>query len=265
LHTATTPNTVTFANSLRADASLMPYDNTDFFRSNWLTNQKHRIWLDFVNTTTGSKDRTLVGYASNATDGRDSLYDCIFKLTGDLSIYSLLQDEPFTIQGKGLPFTGNDSIPLGVNCNVNGTFDFAIYKTDGLFSGAQPIYLEDKATGNFHDLKASPFSVVLNKGTYNDRFVLHFALPGGSLLNAGYTLTESVIASVNNQVIMVQSALEEITEIQVLDVLGRTICTIQGNNTSLVLSTPPLAINSQTVFVKVKLASGIIVTRKVLL
>lgn len=265
LHIAATPNTVTFANSLRADASFMPYDNTDFFRSNWLTNQKHRIWLDFVNTTTGSKDRTLVGYASNATDGRDSLYDCIFKLTGDLSIYSLLQDEPFTIQGKGLPFTSNDSIPLGVNCNVNGTFDFAIYKTDGLFSGAQPIYLEDKATGNFHDLKASPFSVVLNKGTYNDRFVLHFTLPGGSLSNAGYTLTESVIASENNQVITVQSALEEITEIQVLDVLGRTICTIQGNNTSLVLSTPPLAINSQTVFVKVKLASGIIVTRKVIL
>ena len=40
LHAAATPNTLTFTNNLRADASIMSYDNTDFFRANWMQNQK---------------------------------------------------------------------------------------------------------------------------------------------------------------------------------------------------------------------------------
>ena len=32
LHTTATPNTITFTNNMRSDASMVQYDNTDFFR-----------------------------------------------------------------------------------------------------------------------------------------------------------------------------------------------------------------------------------------
>lgn len=262
LHAAATPNTLTFTNNLRADASIMSYDNTDFFRANWMQNQKHRIWLDIVNTNTGSKDRTLVGYATNATNGRDQLYDCISKITGDLSVYSMIQDEPFSIQGKGLPFNSNDRIPLGVNVNTNGTYQLALYKTDGLFAGQQAIYIEDKVTGHFHDLKASPFTFTLPQGVYNNRFVLRFNIPGSSLSNTDFTTSQTVITAVKNQVITAQSAEEPIQEIHVMDVLGRTLCLVKGNDTT-TLSTPVLEVAHQTVVVKIQLESGIVVTRKV--
>ncbi|MFM2230027.1 MAG: hypothetical protein RL607_1285 [Bacteroidota bacterium] len=264
LHAAPTPNTLAFTNNLRADASIMSYDNTDFFRANWMQNQKHRIWLDIVNTSTGSKDRTLVGYATNATNGRDQLYDCISKITGNLSVYSMIQDEPFAIQGKGLPFNSNDRIPLGVNVNANGTYQLAIYKTDGLFAGQQDIYIEDKLTGHFHDLKASPFSVTLNQGVYNNRFVLRFNNPGASLGNTDFNSSQSVITSVKNQIITAQSADEPIAEMQVLDLLGRTICVVEGNASTNIAS-PSLTVSHQTVVVKIRLDSGVVVTRKVIL
>lgn len=262
LHAAATPNTLTFTNNLRADASIMSYDNTDFFRANWMQNQKHRIWLDIVNTNTGSKDRTLVGYATNATNGRDQLYDCISKITGDLSVYSMIQDEPFSIQGKGLPFNSNDRIPLGVNVNTNGTYQLALYKTDGLFAGQQEIYLEDKVTGHFHDLKASPFTFTLPQGVYNNRFVLRFNIPGSSLSNTDFTTSQTVITTVKNQVITAQSAEKPIQEMHVMDVLGRTLCVVKGKDTT-TLSTPVLEVAHQTVVVRLRLESGIVVTRKV--
>lgn len=262
LHAAATPNTLSFTNNLRADASIMSYDNTDFFRANWMQNQKHRIWLDIVNTNTGSKDRTLVGYATNATNGRDQLYDCISKITGDLSVYSMIQDEPFSIQGKGLPFNSNDRIPLGVNVNTNGTYQLALYKTDGLFAGQQEIYLEDKVTGHFHDLKASPFTFTLPQGVYNNRFVLRFNIPGSSLSNTDFTTSQTVITAVKNQVITAQSAEEPIQEMHVMDVLGRTLCMVKGKDTT-TLSTPVLEVAHQTVVVRLLLESGIVVTRKV--
>lgn len=265
LHTAATPNTLAFENSLRADALLMPYDNTDFYRNaQWLSNQKHRIWLDIVNTTNGNSERTLVGYASQATNGRDHLYDCIHKITGELSIYSLLQDEPFSIQGKSLPFTGNDRIPLGVYVNTPGTYAIALYKTDGLFAGQQPIYLEDKVTGVFHNLKNSPYTVTLPKGELNTRFVLRYAIPGNPNLNVDSVAYEATIKVVAQQRVVSVQAEETIKEVMVYDLQGRLLTHLTAVH-DVKAQTNPIEVEQQTLIVKIVLESGAVMTQKVVL
>jgi hypothetical protein len=71
-----------------------------------------------------------------------------------------------------------------------------------------------------------------------------------------------VITAVKNQVITAQSAEEPIQEMHVMDVLGRTLCLVKGNDTT-TLATPSLEVAHQTVVVKIQLESGIVVTRKV--
>ncbi|MCZ8169715.1 MAG: hypothetical protein ACK5RV_09635 [Flavobacterium sp.] len=265
LHSATTPNTLTFENSLRADALLMPHDNTDFYRNaQWFSQQKHRIWLDIVNTTNGNSERTLVGYASQATNGRDHLYDCIHKITGELSIYSLLQDEPYSIQGKGLPFTGNDRIPLGVYVNTAGTYAIALYKTDGLFAGQQPIYLEDKVAGLFHNLKNSPYTVTLPKGELNTRFVLRYSIPGIPALNLDSVAYEATIKVVAQQRVITVQAEEPIQEVMVYDLQGRLLTHLTAVH-DLKAQTSPIEGEQQTLIVKIILETGAVMTQKVVL
>ena len=265
LHSATTPNTLAFENSLRADALLMPYDNTDFYRNaQWFSQQKHRIWLDIVNTTNGNSERTLVGYASQATNGRDHLYDCIHKITGELSIYSLLQDEPYSIQGKGLPFTGNDRIPLGVYVNTPGTYAIALYKTDGLFAGQQPIYLEDKVAGVFHNLKNSPYTVTLPKGELNSRFVLRYSIPGNPVLNLDSVAYEATIKVVAQQRVISVQAEEPIQEVMVYDLQGRLLTHLTAVH-DLKAQTSPIEGEQQTLIVKIILETGAVMTQKVVL
>ena len=265
LHSATTPNTLAFENSLRADALLMPYDNTDFYRNaQWFSQQKHRIWLDIVNTTNGNSERTLVGYASQATNGRDHLYDCIHKITGELSIYSLLQDEPYSIQGKGLPFTGNDRIPLGVYVNTPGTYAIALYKTDGLFAGQQPIYLEDKVAGVFHNLKNSPYTVTLPKGELNTRFVLRYSIPGNPILNLDSVAYEATIKVVAQQRVISVQAEEPIQEVMVYDLQGRLLTHLTAVH-DLKAQTSPIEVEQQTLIVKIVLETGAVMTQKVVL
>lgn len=265
LHSATTPNTLAFENSLRADALLMPYDNTDFYRNaQWFSQQKHRIWLDIVNTTNGNSERTLVGYASQATNGRDHLYDCIHKITGELSIYSLLQDEPYSIQGKGLPFTGNDRIPLGVYVNTPGTYAIALYKTDGLFAGQQPIYLEDKVAGVFHNLKNSPYTVTLPKGELNTRFVLRYSIPGNPILNLDSVAYEATIKVVAQQRVISVQAEEPIQEVMVYDLQGRLLTHLTAVH-DLKAQTSPIEGEQQTLIVKIILETGAVLTQKVVL
>ncbi|WP_297515184.1 hypothetical protein [Flavobacterium sp.] len=265
LHTASTPNTLAFENSLRADALLMPYDNTDFYRNaQWFSNQKHRIWLDIVNTTNGNSERTLVGYASQATNGRDHLYDCIHKITGELSIYSILQNEPYSIQGKGLPFTGNDRIPLGVYVNTAGTYAIALYKTDGLFAGQQPIYLEDKVAGVFHNLKNSPYTVTLPKGELNTRFELRYAIPGNPNLNIDSLAYEATIKVVAQQRVVSVQAEETIKEVMVYDLQGRLLTHLTAVH-DVKAQTSPIEVEQQALIVKVVLETGAVITQKVVL
>jgi hypothetical protein len=265
LHSASTPNTLAFENSLRADALLMPYDNTDFYRNaQWFSNQKHRIWLDIVNSTNGNSERTLVGYASQATNGRDHLYDCIHKITGELSIYSLLQDEPYSIQGKGLPFTGNDRIPLGVYVNAPGTYAIALYKTDGLFAGQQPIYLEDKVAGVFHNLKNSPYTVTLPKGEFNNRFELRYAIPVNPNLNIEFVSYEATIKVITQQRVILVQAEENIKEVMVYDLQGRLLTHLTAVH-DLKAQTSPIEEEQQTLIVKIVLETGAVITQKVVL
>ena len=179
-------------------------------------------------------------------------------------IYSLLQDEPFSIQGKSLPFTGNDRVPLGVYVNTSGTYAIALYKTDGLFAGQQPIYLEDKVTGVFHNLKNSPYTVTLPKGELNTRFVLRYAIPGNPNLNVDSVAYEATIKVVAQQRVVSVQAEETIKEVMVYDLQGRLLTHLTAVH-DVKAQTNPIEVEQQTLIVKIVLESGAVMTQKVVL
>lgn len=268
LHTTATPNTITFTNNMRSDASMVQYDNTDFFRS-VSTNtvgpveEKHRIWLDIINTTSGQMDRTLLGYSTSSTLGVDHLYDCIFRPTTELSMYSIINSEPFIIQGRPLPFNNFDLVPMGIRIVAAGNHTIAIKKVDGLFEQNQDIYLEDKQLNIIHDLRQAPYNFTSSVGTFNDRFVLRYTTT--ALSNQDFeSIDSSVFVSANDGQINIKSINESLSEVSVYDVLGREIIK-KTNIASSDLILNNITATNQALIVKIKLENGEVVTRKVVL
>jgi hypothetical protein len=268
LHTTATPNTITFTNNMRVDASIAPYDNTDFFRGVSTTTvgpveEKHRIWLDIINTTSGQMDRTLLGYSTSSTLDVDHLYDCIFRPTTELSMYSIINSEPFIIQGRPLPFNNFDIVPMGIRIVAAGNHTIAIKKVDGLFEQNQDIYIEDKQLNIIHDLGQAPYNFTSLVGTFNDRFVLRYTT--AALSNQNFeSIDSSVLVFANDGQIKIKSINDLLSEVSVYDVLGRKILK-KTNIASSDLILNNISARNQAMILKIKLENGGIVNRKVIL
>jgi len=268
LHTSATPNTLIFTNDMRSDASMIQYDNTDFFRSisnntTTVAEEKHRIWLDIINTTSGQMDRTLLGYSTSSTLGVDHFYDCFFRPTSELSLFSIINAEPFIIQGRPLPFNNFDLVPMGIRISDAGNHTIAINKVDGLFEQNQDIYLEDKLLNIIHDLRQAPYNFTSSEGTFNDRFVLRFTT--ASLSNQNFeSIDNAVLVSSKDGQINIKSINESISEVKVYDVLGREIMK-KTNIASRDLTLSNITARNQALVVKIKLEKGQVITRKVIL
>ena len=261
---------LTFNNSMRTvDVTLTPYNNSGFFRSTntntiaTANEEKHRIWLDILNTTSGQTDRMLLGYSTNSTLAKDHFYDCFFVPRTEVAVYSMIDVNPFIIQGRPLPFSSSDLVPLGIKIVASGNHKIAIKKVDGLFEGTQDIYLEDKLLNIIHDLRQSPYNFTSETGTFNERFVLRYT--NTALSNDDFNaLDASVIVTTNQNQIKLRSSLEKMTSVVIYDILGREIATkkeVLENEVTF----ENLKAKKQTLIVKIKLESGQFVTRKIIL
>ena len=161
LDASTTPGTLTFSNTMKSK------NQSIFYRQG---PDKSRLWLDLVGNNTAV--RTLIGYSFDATDGYDRMFD-VKKTGNNGGIYSLMDFEPYIIQGKKSPIKLIDEIPIGVKINNSGNYTIAISSLDGDFQNYNT-YLMDTTLNTIHNLKESPYSFTSNTGTFNDRFKIMF-------------------------------------------------------------------------------------------
>ena len=252
--------TVSFNNLMRNKT----YGNTQFFRTSSIAsieNERHRIWLDLVDSNNQSV-RTLIGYAPEATLGLDRMYDAFKNMANEKSIYSLAENKTLIIQGRPTPFDDNDEVPIGVRIMQDGTYNIAIAAVDGLFEHDQSIYVEDKLLNIIHDLRVAPYSFIATAGIINDRFVLRYT--NSALNNPDFGNNDnSIIVATNHGELTIKSAVENMQEVTVYDMLGRQLFEANNiNNTNFVTS--GILMSQQALIVKIKLENGFITTRKII-
>ena len=183
--------------------------------------EKHRIWLELKNNE-GAYKQTLIGYAETATDGRDRLFDGDAVDGGNVvGLYSLLGANALAIQGKSLPFTNSDVVPIGYKSNLAGGFEINLADFDGLFA-SQDIFLEDKLLNVIHNLKSGSYAFSTLAGTFNDRFELRYT--NSSLGIDSPELDENaVIVYKNSTGIHINSGNIIMKSIKIIDMRGRLI------------------------------------------
>ncbi|ESU23257.1 hypothetical protein FEDK69T_14110 [Flavobacterium enshiense DK69] len=256
----------TFKNNMRVQG-----DNNQFFRNGENGNntnttpialEKHRVWISLSNTQ-GKYNEALVGYIQEATNGLDRLFDGkTLPSENVISIYSLLSNEKLSIQGRSLPFQTTDIVPIGYTTSVSGDLTVNLENFDGLFAN-QDIYLLDKTTGIYHDLKAGSFTFTTTSGTFNDRFELRFNR--GTLgVNTVDNNNTDIRIITKAQHLSVLSGASSISSIEVRDLLGKLVFSKKGIHSN-EFDTDAIPATSQMLIVKVTLEDQKTVTRKVLM
>ena len=246
---------VTFNNSLRSPS----YANNQFYRT--ATNESpdriaSRIWLDIVDNNNNS-DRTLIGYTEGATAAKDRLYDAVTAVGLTMKIYSLIENDLMTIQGKSYPIDINDKVALGVNIMADGNYIIAIAALDGVVSDL-PIYLEDKTVNVIHNLKQAPYSFASSVGQFNDRFVLRYS--NEMLGNEDFETNNEVLVIANNAIEVVSTGMA-IDNLRVYNVLGQLLLDSEVNSNTFVTS--KLQKNNTALLVQITLENGAKVTKKI--
>jgi hypothetical protein len=258
---AATPGTIIFKNSLRNSN----YDNSQFYKtsSGRTTNQDSgRIWLNLISNATNEVSRILVGYVQGATQEKDRMFDAVNVYGGSQTFSSLINNDMMIIQGRALPFSTQDLIPLAVEVVTAGNYSIAISEVDGLFSNvSQPIFLEDKLLNITHDLRQAPYQFITAVGDFKNRFVLKYtnAALGASSFNS---FSNAVIVSTKDKTISVFSNSEKINSIEVYDLLGRKLFD-KNNINNLSFSSSDLGFATQGLIIKIKLENEQVVTKKI--
>lgn len=204
------------------------FDNQFFRTSNENEIEKHRIWLNLTNEN-GVSSKMLVGYAEGASNAIDRLDGSYINDSG-VALTSLINNKEYVIQAKALPFAIEDIIPLGFKVVTAGEYTISLNKMDGLFEAGQLVYLEDTFTSTIHNLTDSGYTFSAEAGAFHDRFMLRFT---DEVMSVEQLVNQNAIAViVNDNTIHINSGNFEMKSINIFDVQGRNLFTIDNINDS---------------------------------
>jgi trimeric autotransporter adhesin len=223
--------------------------------------ERHRLWLNMTNTE-GAFKQLLIGYITGATNGYDSDFDAI-SMNGNafIDFYSVNLGSNLVIQGRALPFTNTDVVPLGYRSIIAGEFTISIDKADGLLT-TQAVFLEDKLTNTLNDLRKGGYTFTTETGIFNNRFVLRYK---SESLRVGQVeiIKNNIFISNKNNIINID-AVTAINNVLVFDGSGKLLYRKEKINSDQ-FSTEELGSAKQILLVKVLLEDGYDETQKIIL
>ena len=257
---AVVPSYISFSNEMR-----LVNNGNQFFRAfnpsvvAFNTEEKHRIWINLKNNS-GQFSQILVGYMNEATNDYDFGIDGLAFGNQGSNLYSIEDANKFAVQGRTLPFTDEDVVPLGISIVEPSVYEITIDNLDGLFAGSQNIYLKDKVLNVIHDLKSTPYSFNSSVETIENRFEIVFK---NEALSNNLEEFSNITIHQSENLVHVKSHNDKIEQIEIYDLLGRSIFhKTKINETALSFSVQ--GIRNQVLVVKITTENKGLTTTKII-
>jgi hypothetical protein len=210
-----TSSSISFTNAMR-----LANTNNQFLKTKSV--ERNRIWLNLSKETI-PVNQMMLAYMTDATTGIDAAIDGRYINDNPIALNSLIENEEFVIQGKGLPFSDTDFVPLAFKTNISGNYSIAIDQVDGLFANNQNIFLNDQLTGRVTDLKKSIYSFSSAVGTFNDRFSLTYKSNGSLGIEIPSFDAGTILIFNQKGVLHINSGTTEMKTIRLFDIRGRLL------------------------------------------
>lgn len=213
--------------------------NTDtanqFFRNAQdTTPENHGIWLNLTGAN-GLFSQMYTGYIAGATQGEDEGIDARYINDRPFMLGTLINNKEFTIQGRALPFSTDDVVPLHLRLNTAGNYQIALDHVNGIFAEGQDIFLKDNLLTTMHNLADGAYSFASGMGTFSNRFEIMYT--NSTLGMVKNTVNDKVVVYNRNGNIVIDAGAAQITGVAVYDMRGRLVHSVTGiNNTEAVLA-----------------------------
>ena len=235
-------------------------DNTNQFLRSSLS-EKNRIWLNLTDNN-GYFCQTMFGYMSGATKEIDPTIDGRYINDVQTALTSIINNEEFAIQGKGLPFINSDTVQLGFKTTTAGSYSISLDHFDGLFSSGQNIFIKDNLTTTIHDLRTGSYTFSSEIGVFNTRFQIVYL---NSVLNTNLPEFNSntVIVYKSNQKIVINTSSFLMSNVKLYDVRGRLINEKKNINANEIIMDAPSG--TEMLFVKITSQNDVVITKKIIL
>ena len=249
--TGASSTALNFTNAMRTSSNTSPFLRT--------TEDRSRFWLNLTSTT-GAFCQTMVAYMPEATSGLDTAIDGRYFNDSPIALTSIINNEEYTIQGRAMPFSTSDSVPLSFKTDAAGNYTIAIDHVDGLFSSGQAIYLKDNLLNTVNNLSAGTYSFASAIGTFNSRFeIVYQNLLGVN--NPEFT-SSNIVAFNDNGDIRINSGSTIMELVRLYDLQGRLLVEKkQINSSETKLSTTA---TNQVLLLEITAANGTKVTKKII-
>lgn len=224
------------------------------------TPERHRIWVNLTNAD-GAFSQALVGYAAGATNGLDAGIDSKYLATNNASFFSVIAGGQYALQGRALPFSTTDVVPMGYKAVTAGSYSLSLDHVDGLFTTTgQPVFIKDNVTNTVHNLLEGSYTFTSGTGTFLERFEIIFAHEALGI-DSPVLNPESVAVYKDGNMIKVNSGTAELSEVTVFDMRGRMLATQKASGTEATVSN--ITSVQQVLVVQVKTALHGIVSKKI--
>ncbi len=228
-------NSIAFTNAMRSSDT-----SNQFFRNAQATAQmgmpeRHGMRINL------KKDSEVIsqlyaGYIAGATMGEDNGIDSRYINDNGNVLDMVIGDKEFIIQGRALPFSPQDIIPLNLRLTSAGNYSISLNDVEGLFANGQDVFIKDNLTGSIQNLNDGNYSFTSDAGTFANRFEVIFNTTALGTNNPELSLNNIVVYQ-NTTGINVTSGNLTIKDVIVYDVRGRQVYAAKGvNSTSTVLS-----------------------------
>ncbi|WP_299337692.1 choice-of-anchor D domain-containing protein [uncultured Psychroserpens sp.] len=254
---------VIFNNSMRVTGN-----NNQFFRTSNI-NTPNKIRLDLTSDN-GVFNQILIGYIEGATDDDDGMYfDAHKNLSANANslIYSLIDNnsnKKYAIQGKAsTSLSLEEVIPLGFYTIIEEPtiYTLSISELEGNFMTQNTVYLKDYELDTTHDLSANDYSFTSETGEFNDRFEIVFQPESLSVNENEVSPNDVTIVELSDGSVKISVGTNLIIKnVEIIDVVGRTIYKLEGNSNVEIYNLSRLS--QATYIAKVTLSNGQTISKK---
>jgi len=180
-------DSVFFKNSQNSIANNKTQGGESQKSADWDKRMKIRIGFT---SSTGIHRQLLLTIDENATMKQDWGYDGALNEDQANDMYWMIDEKKFVIQGSD-NIHAEAVYPLGLNLNTEGLNTIRIDDLEHVPNDFE-LYIHDRTTNIFYDIREAEFQFQLPSGTYPDRFALTFSNSTDDTLNTDELIAESI-------------------------------------------------------------------------
>ena len=209
---------------------------------------------------------TALGFGNQYTNEFD--YSADARATSDgapYSFYYILENTPHEIAMSLTSFDVNKRLPIGLRTNAQATFKI---KVDDILYGFDPnqaVYIHDKVSDIYYDIKNGAFDMTLPAGNNTTQFEITFKNTNDTLATPDEVANTFNVVQNNEQGMLTvyNTLLKEVTSLELYDISGKLVINKKALGNAASYQIPTSGLSDGVYIVKATTADNINVSKKV--